>query len=523
MSETDVTKIAEDILHEESKHREALAVLLDKYLAKSDKILVERIQMGGTQSYIGSVSLSWFATKVRFAQQLPLFAKRLDSETGQLIIDKETIGEVQQRPLDWSRQAALSLYLAVTKNHKFPPILAVVTRDWVDNLDADEWDTDNTALVSPADFDPLDHSGRVGLLDLSDKVNVYALDGQHRLMGAKGIMEIINGRLQRLKKDGRPVKITAPITPDYLTDVYQVEGSELQSRSQELIGIEFISAVMPGETREQAKRRVRSIYVHVNTKAVPLSKSQLDQLDEDDGFAIVGRKTYLKSDFLVDRTELDKGNLGDKDQAFTTLHTIVDMAFNYLGLDNKLNHWKRVEKDVVPLRPPEEELDEATNRMVELMDVIESMPHVLPVTQGGDISEARKFESLGHLMFRPIGQMALAEAFGALIYGDKKLELGGLRQKLHKYDEQDGFSHINEPSSLWYGVLADVTGVKMKGSGRPLAVDLLKYLFGGGIADDRERDNLRKSLAEARTVDDRTRDFDGKWVESEKIVLPPVM
>ena len=100
--------------------------------------------------------------------------------------DEETIDEILQRPLDWSRQAPLALYLVARKAHKFPAVLVVLSANWVDDPHADQWDEDGRARESAADFTPLDKDGAVGLLDITEQVSLFTLDGQHRLMGVQG-------------------------------------------------------------------------------------------------------------------------------------------------------------------------------------------------------------------------------------------------------------------------------------------------------------------------------------------------
>ncbi|HAA30037.1 MAG TPA: hypothetical protein DCE56_23060, partial [Cyanobacteria bacterium UBA8553] len=64
---------------------------------------------------------------------------KFNPDTQNIEIDAETIEEIQQRPLDWSRQATLAQYLAARKHHKFPPVLVVMNQPWVDNPQAAEW------------------------------------------------------------------------------------------------------------------------------------------------------------------------------------------------------------------------------------------------------------------------------------------------------------------------------------------------------------------------------------------------
>src|SRR4051812_28032593 len=95
--ESSLASMAASLLERDSEERKALALLLDRYSTVRNKIFVQKAEMGGTESYIGAVTLEWFAERVRFASQLPLFKEKLDQKTRQVLIDKETIDEILQR------------------------------------------------------------------------------------------------------------------------------------------------------------------------------------------------------------------------------------------------------------------------------------------------------------------------------------------------------------------------------------------------------------------------------------------
>ena len=102
------TDMANEYLEPENRDRQTLSLLLDKF-ARKDRIVVQRTEMGGTEAYVGSISLEWFASRVRFASCLPLLQQKYNPETDNIEIDADTIEEIKQRPLDWSRQLPLSL------------------------------------------------------------------------------------------------------------------------------------------------------------------------------------------------------------------------------------------------------------------------------------------------------------------------------------------------------------------------------------------------------------------------------
>jgi DGQHR domain-containing protein len=522
------TDIANDYLEQEIRDRQTLSLLLDKFVGK-DRIVVQRTEMGGTQAYVGSISLEWFALRVRFASCLPLLQQKYNPETDNIEIDADTIEEIKQRPLDWSRQLPLAHYLVARKNHKFPPVLVVINQPWVDNPKAAEWDGEGRATKSTTDFTPLDKDGKVGLLNISEEdVTIYALDGQHRLMGVQGLMELLKtGKLQRYKKDKTPDDTF--ITETDLISQSQVNPTYLQSLPQEKIGIEFICAVAAGETRLQAKRRVRSIFVHVNLMAAPLTKGQLAQLNEDDGFSIVARKIATAHPLLdrrgdrKPRVNWNSATVAAKSTVLTTLQALKDMSERYLG--QKFSHWKPVEKGLIPMRPEDDELEEGISQFQKLFDNLANLPSY-KILEEYDTPALRRFSfekdgGEGNILFRPVGQVALAQALGVLAFR-KGFSLEEIFKKLRKFDLEGGFSGMEFPQSLWYGVLYDPNKKRVQVAGRDLATKLLIYIL-GGIQDRMERAELRKALADARTVEKQSIGFDGKYVEPKAVGLPAIL
>ncbi|MEA5596526.1 DGQHR domain-containing protein [Rivularia sp. UHCC 0363] len=512
-----------------SQDQKKFSALLTKYIGANQQLLVQKTEMGGTQAYVGSVTLEWFAGQVHFASFLPLLRNKYNPDTDNIEIDASSIDDIQQRPLDWSRQAPLVQYLAARKNHKFPPVLAVISQSWVDNSQASEWDSKGRATKSTTDFTALDEDGKFGLLDISEEnVTIYALDGQHRLMAVQGLMEILKtGKLPRYKKDKAAANNF--ITVDDLTEKYSVAAEYLQQLPQEKIGIEFICAVAQGETREEARRRVRSIFVHVNLMAVPLSKGQLAQLNEDDGFSIVARKIAVSHPLLEQRQDRNprinwnSATVAAKSTVLTTLQALKEMSERYL--EHKYPHWKPLDKGLIPMRPEEEELEEATEDFQELFDNLANLPSY-KLLEYEDTPMFRRFSfekdgGEGNILFRPIGQMALAKALGILIF-QKGFSSEAIFKKLKQFDNQGGFSGMEFPKSAWYGVLYDANRKRVLVAGKELATRLLVYIL-GGVEDKMERAELRKDLAKARTFEEQTVDFKGKFVEPKQVGLPEVL
>jgi DGQHR domain-containing protein len=489
------------------------------------QILVQRTNMGGNESYIGAVSLQWLADRVKYAAEMNLLSDRYNSTEQNVTIDSETIEFIQQRPLDWSRQAALVQYLADRPTHKFPPVLVTIDRAWVDDIHADEWGRGGKATASAAQFTPMDGKGDFGLLDVGESVRIYALDGQHRLMGVQGLIELLRvGELPRYNKDRHPVGNKISLTELGTSEAY------LQSLPQETIGIEFISAVVKGETQLEARRRVRSIFVHVNLMAIALSKGQLAQLDENDGFAIVARNIAVNHPLLKDipgrkpRVNWDSATVATKTTVLTTLQALQDMAAKYLHY--QFPHWKpKAQKGLVPLRPDAAELERGIAAFSRLFDRLAQFTSYGRL-QAEDTPQLRRFSfepggGEGHILFRPVGQIALAQGVGVAVF-KKQMAETEVFGKLVRYDADGGFSNINEPSSLWYGILYDPNKKRILVSGRDLAAKLIVYLL-GGVDNDFDRAELRRQVAEARTIGAYAMSFDGKLVTQPEVGLPPIL
>jgi DGQHR domain-containing protein len=489
------------------------------------EILVQRTSMGGSEAYIGSVTLQWLADRLKYASEMSLLSEQHQPKDHNIAIDSDTIEVIQQRPLDWSRQASLVQYLAGRTTHKFPPVLVTIDRDWVDNIHADEWGRGGKAIESAAMFTAIDGNNSFGLLDVGASVRIYALDGQHRLMGVQGLMELLRaGELPRYNKERTPVGNKITLSELGTSEEY------LQSLPQETIGIEFISTVVKGETQLEARRRIRSIFVHVNLMAIALSKGQLAQLDENDGFAIVARNIAVNHPLLKDisgrkpRVNWDSATVATKTTVLTTLQALQDMAAKYLQY--QFPHWNpKAHKGLVPLRPAQAELESGIAAFSQLFDRLSQFTSYGRL-QAEDTPKLRRFSfeiegGEGHILFRPVGQVAFAQGVGMAVF-KKQMAQADVFRKLDRYDADGGFSNINSSQSLWYGILYDPNKKRILVSGRDLAAKLIVYLL-GGVDNDFDRAELRRYVAEARTVGDYAMSFEGKLVTPKEVGLPPIL
>ncbi len=511
-----------------------LQELLQEATDRKGYVLVHSSAMGKTltetgspklvPSYAATHSLEWIGKNILLGSQMPFMETKIDRDPesktyGRLKIDQENAEEVKQRAPDWTRQPALAAYLSQPQR-KFGPIIAVVSPPWVDDTSHENW-SNGRALKNATEFTALDVEGRVGLLKLQDTL-IYALDGQHRVIGIQGIRDVRdNPRGLVLKDKYGAEKKTAYPREEFLKR-FDLNLEDLQSLLNETMIVEYLPAVIAGETREDASRRIRNTFISINSYAKRTDKGENILLDETDGYAIVARKAGIYHPLFNAKEKNNRVNWkttsipSTRTEWYTTLQTIKDMGVNYLSAVDKgrSTHWGVEFRGQMPIRPSEGEIEAARTQFFAFLDHVFELP-VFQTLERGDISSRaedverwREFPSedapdrKGHLLLRPIGQTILAAAVGQLVKsreeGGKGMSLDAVFKKLKRFDEEGGFE-AHRPQSVWYGVTYDPNKQKMIMANQNWAQNLLVYLING--MDEPERQALWISFVTARVVD----------------------
>lgn len=519
----------------ERKKAQTLSRLLDSTLKDDGHAIVLRGVMGNTEAHGGGVP-SYVAVhtlryvsdpvKMKMGSQMPFIRDSIDPKTGEILVDKGNAADLAQRAPDWTRQPALTAYLLHDRNHKFGTILAVVSPAWVDNPKHENWSSDGRALKSAVEFESLDSAGNIGLIDLRN-VDTYALDGQHRVMGIRGIQALQEGQLEFKKKSG--VSTGKHITREEFLREFRVDETQLKATLDEQISVEYIPAVLKGETASEAKQRVRSVFVAINSYAKRTDKGENILLDEANGFALVGRHAGLTHPLFEAPKEASRVNwktssLPKRSLWITTLLALKEMAEEYIkAVDHELyDRWLPKFKGQVPLRPSEQELKKGQGLFEELLDHMRRLPVFRRIESGENIDPIRSFEGEekngeGHLLLRPIGQTILARAVGELASSGMSLEQ--IFDKLRKLDDGGGFNQ-QKTENIWYGITFDPSGPKMDMKNQELATRLLVYMIRGGDQEVQSTllngsgDGKLKGIKKLRANDDYSewRNFEGKMV-----------
>jgi hypothetical protein len=525
------------------EREEMLSTLLGQTISRNGLFIAFASSMGRTAqtdtndgvpvpSYTVLHPLEWISHHIRLGSEMPFMENKIDHETGRVIVDYSNADEIKQRAPDWTRQAALAAYLAQPQR-KFGPIMAVISPDWVENPGHENWSRDGRALKSAAEFTPLEPSGRVGLLKLAD-VRIYALDGQHRVLGMRGLRELRDtGFLQLRNRDGGPRG--SIMQREEFFEKCGLSVEMLQAVFNDTMPVEYTPAVVAGETRAEATRRIRRTFIAINSYAKKTDKGENILLDETDGFAIVARRIAVSHPMFEGGGTNKRVNWkttsipSGRTPFLTTLTALQEVAKIYLTATHPevVCSWEAAMTGVVPVRPSDEELNNGYKALAEFFDHVWKLPLFRKLEEvGADGEQAflerwREFPRFtrngdfvegtsgfqGHLLLRPLGQIILAQAVAELAYPE---ELGGLGldlktifRRLAKFDENDGFG-AHRPSSVWWGVTYTADTNRILNGNKSWAHRLLVQLV-NGLESETERLELWQEWVWARAVDRKQR------------------
>ena len=550
----DNSKIMENmksIQDQEKEQKNFLRQLLQKFSNKRGYFFAQKVKMGyltnetsnnkHVSSYIAKHDLRYVAKNIKMGSDMPFMKNFRDPTTGKISVTVENIDELKQRAPDWSRQVQLTAYLIRNPNHKFTTILAVVQPDWFNDLDSDNWQ-DGVALKNAIEFESLDEEGSIGLLNL-DKATVYALDGQHRIMGIKGLADLEGNKFAQKNKNDTRNRETFDLETFFKRMNETPDHSLVQKVLNEDISVEYIPAVVKGENVEDARRRIRNIFVSLNTNAKKPTPGELYLLNEEEGHVIAANRIATQHPMFNggDRVNMIDTNLPPNTSPFyATLQSIATASFNYLvkhnGARQKL--WYPKFKDLPGLRPNDEQIKEANEELKIFYDKLYEIQLFQTLEQHKDKQtlidkriypkrdKGTKFENInwddmenhvnkGHLLLRPIGPQILADAVGKLIYNNHGT-LEDLFPKIYKMDMNNMFSaHL--PKSIFFGVTYDPIKNNVDTNKQLLAANLIEYLLAGftGVKGEVKAEEVMKSVVEGRTIDVESRkwiNFDGKIV-----------
>ena len=315
--------------------------------------------MGEWKYYITMMRIADIANEIGFASEFGADQSQVD-----------VLGQARQRVLD-DKRAKKQITDFLRKDYRFFSSLVVA------------------AIEGNPEFFPVDVSGdsvggvfkgsgideSFGVLRFDASLKLYALDGQHRLMAIKHLLE----------SDNIP------------------QGFEDEKMC-------VIMVIRRESEVEIYNRDYRRLFTSLNRHAQKTKNYTNIILDEDDVYAILTRRLISEHEFFRDKdnkesksikVKIDKSNLVASDSHFTTLETLYNMVKTLLLTNHRQSdpEWKKINKAA---RPDEGKLDDLYKELSNYwQSILLAMPDLKKNPQ--DMRNEKH-----HLFFRPIGQKMMA-------------------------------------------------------------------------------------------------------------------
>lgn len=376
-----------------------------------------RAHLGKWMYYITFLRLSDIAARVSLVTE---------------IHKSQSLKELIQRAVEGKHAESISHYLTTQKERFFNSLVIGVyggTPKWAELA---------INPTEPKGFGKIPDyiEGALGILILDGSEKLFAIDGQHRVLGIKKAI---------------------------------MDKPEL--------GDEEISAIFVAHTNDAlGLERTRRLFTTLNRYAKPVNKMQLIALDEDDVVAIVTRRLLEAHPLLSSWTLIKKGkNIPSRDRMnLTTIITVYDVLDTYLPDDSK--SWRSFKR----LRPTDKVISDFYKKAHEFWDeLMEFFPplHEL-ATSKPDQNIAGRYRNRdgGHLLFRPAGLDVVTQVIKWLQEDTES----ALRPLVRKIAQVPMF--LSEDP--WVGLLWDPMNRRMitPGENRSAAKRLLYYGLGGKLA-----------------------------------------
>lgn len=503
---------------QERKTRETLSIILDDMLKNNDFIPVTKVKEKDNFNFVGSLTYDYVDKRVQLAIEMPLLKHKVDKKTGELFLDEETFRDVDQRQPKFERAFDIGYYLARDPNATLTPLVCLVSENWINEPNGknrsgkNAWDSDGRATLTSMQISDLDGSGRLNLLNLSNPyTTIHALDGQHRVLGIRLLMEA--SRTEVLCKRKGPVG-SKTIKPFKIPD--DIPGSDLKKTINagiNTIGCVFIPSVIKGETRDEARLRVKQTFIAINQTARPLTINELKSQNAGDAISVMARDIAFSHELFVDVVDLKNKQIDPKSQKFIPLNGLYNSIMAYLENKSPFSQWDafHMSKGQVFMLPPKEEIDEAMDLCRKVFDELKKLNSLAPLTRPKpkplewrefpkmslDASNPRK----GHLLYRHPAFTALLGAISYCHFSDDiKMSLDDIFTKLRKADAADKMSNMNKWESIFCNIFFKVesNSIKVGVSDQKLLKELFIYLLGG--LSENEIPNLEEAYKKARTA-----------------------
>lgn len=362
----------------------------------------------------------WYYITTMTFEEVNVWVKKVDH-----IHEKQELKTWIQRELRPKRLEEIADYLRSQKQHFFNSIVAGIYRgepDWYPIQVGKN-------LALPMLGLPEGSQNAFGFLLLSGDEEIFALDGQHRVEGIR----LALAKKPLLAKDQQSVIFVAH------------------------------------QETEKGRERTRRLFSTLNKYARPVSKGELVALSEDDTFAIVVRKIIDEYQYLnIGFVPLTKtANIPSNDsKCITTVLGLYDLI-QRISLKPGSRDKRKLEVGPADKRRVQELYDLTCHFWDLLRKSVKEIKEVSDSHPNEQLAAKYRREDGGHLLFRPVGMKAFAQATRTLV--DRGMTFPKAVALLSR-------TSLDLNSCPWSGVLWNSVGKRMINKNSRLAHNLFLYM-----------------------------------------------
>lgn len=311
-------------------------------------------------------------------------------------------------------------------------------------------------------------SDNIGYLTI-DKGELIALDGQHRLLAFR---EVIQG------------------------------GTNLGPLWAE-VGDDEVCVLL---LEEESAQKTRRIFNKVNRHAKPTGRSDNIITSEDDGYALVTRRlmdsdldapfaTRTVNDQQYEPVNWTSNTLQQKSWKLTTISALYESVQDILSYEG----YKGFSEKESPIAPDEETLDTAYEKAAAWWEDILSMDAFKSALKDPSTIPNLRFDSDDPqtLLMRPVGQMALVKG---LVYALNASN--GELSRVEAVRRANQLDYSCPPASMWRDTIVRADGrMVARKEAYDLAARLIAYMIGADFMTEESKQRLWEDWNKARGKD----------------------
>ncbi|MCM1982002.1 DGQHR domain-containing protein [Lyngbya confervoides] len=389
-----------------------------------------RSHMGDWIYYITSMKMRDIAARVDVAEN---------------IHTSKALNELIQRQLQSTHSNKIRNYLLNQPQRFFNTLVIGVyggSPKWY------ELDIKNNNFLESEEL-PQSIDGVLGILSLTGSEDLFAIDGQHRVVGISKALE---------------------------------KNSDL--------GDEEVSAIFLAHSNsEDGLKRTRRLFTSLNRHAKAVSKMEIIALDEDDTIAIITRELVENHDlFAENKISLTKGkNISPNDtSSFTTIVALYDALDVFLKPPRGWRDFKKSRPEDSVIKTFYSRASDLWNGLIENFVPLEEIRDSNSPVQ---VTPKYRNSNGGHLLFRPVGLLLIVTTIRQLV------DTGWSLDQALKSVSKVPMLLNHEP---WSGLLWDSVNHRMitTTENQKVGSKLLFYSVGGKLSDlQTSASELREELA----------------------------